>query len=70
MCAVQRGHVPFLQLLFPNDSAFALLNTAVEIAINISNLTVGVKHCPNLHSAEEETLKCLLILQYHDFSTS
>ena len=51
-----------------------------EIVINISNLTVGVKHSigprttffPNLHSVDEERLECLPILQhqYHDFPTS
>ena len=29
MCAVQSGHVPFLQLFVPNDSAFALLSTPI-----------------------------------------
>ena len=43
-----------------------------EIVINISNLTVGVKHSigcrttfsPNLHSVEEESLECLSVLQH------
>ena len=48
-----------------------------EILINISTLTVGVKHSIgrratfslNLHTVEEETLECLSSLQhkYHDF---
>ena len=29
MCAIQSGHVPFLQLFVPNDNVFALLSAPV-----------------------------------------
>ena len=92
MCAVQSCHVPFFcSCLFPMivhlrcwahllPEQMGRQTNRCEIVINISNLTVGVKHSigprttffPNLHSVDEERLECLPILQhqYHDFPTS
>ena len=88
MYAIQSGHVPFIAAVCSQLQCICVVEhtcysnvvkskvgrqtSRCEIVINISNLTVGVKHSigcrttysPNLCSAEEENLESLAILQH------